>query len=166
MDGHGSHVYNLLFVYDMYQHNVSVAVFESYTTHVTQPLNHSFFSVFEPAWQMAMTQHNIHSAFHVTGIFPLNLGAIIFILNWLILFTLLFVVTHTHTHTHTHTCKNSFSCKLYLKSTIHINIYLYIFNFSSAEDDSKMDSSEDESMTKMTQMTQSPRRNNLQRNNP
>ena len=89
----------------MYQHNVSVDVLELHTTHVTQPLDQypfeafkvhfndlledwcennegmplpkaAFFSVFEPAWQMAMTQHNICAAFCVTGIFPLNLRAI------------------------------------------------------------------------------------------
>ena len=105
MDGLGSHICNLPFVYDMYQHNVSMAVLESHTTRTTQLMDQypfeafkvhfndllkdwcennegtplpkaAFFSVFEPAWQMAMTQHNVHSAFRVTGIFPLNPRAI------------------------------------------------------------------------------------------
>ena len=105
MDGHRSHIYNLPLVYDMYQHNVSVTVLESHTTHATQLMDQypfeafkvhfndllkdwcennegmplpkaAFFNVFEPAWQLAMTQHNICSAFCVTGIFPLNLRAI------------------------------------------------------------------------------------------
>ena len=194
MDGHGSYTYNLLFVYDMYQHNVSMAVLALHTTHATQPMDqYSFetfkvhfndllkdwcekskgmslpkaaiFSVFEPAWQLVMTQHNTCSAFHVTGIFPLNPWAIplekfvgsskcqelkklnyFHFFNWLILLKLLFFVTHTHTHTHTF-LKHSLSCKLYFKLIKHTNIYSYIFNYSSAEDDSATES-EGESGTK------------------
>ena len=47
IDGHGSHVYNLLFVYNKYQHNVSVAVLELHTTHVTQPLDQYPFEAFK-----------------------------------------------------------------------------------------------------------------------
>ena len=101
MDGHRSYIYNLPFVYNMYLHNVSITVLESHMTHATQMMDQypfkaskshfnyllktgvkimrewplpkvAFFSVFEPAWQKAMTQHNVHSAFWVTGIFPLN----------------------------------------------------------------------------------------------
>ena len=105
MDGHGSHVYNLPFVYDMYQNNISVAILESHTTHTTQPMDQypfesfkthyndileewcttngriplpksAFFGVFQPAWERAMTPHYIRAAFHVTGIYPINPRAI------------------------------------------------------------------------------------------
>ena len=36
----------------------------------------AFFVVFKPAWDMAMTPHNIKAAFEVTGIYPLNPRAI------------------------------------------------------------------------------------------
>ena len=92
MDGHGSHVYNLPFVNDKYQNNISVAILESHTTHTTQPMDEypfksfkthyndnleewcannegdplpesAFFSVFQPAWERAMTPHNICAGF-------------------------------------------------------------------------------------------------------
>ena len=105
MDGHGSHVYNLPFVDDMYQNNISVAILESHTTHATQPMDQypfksfkkhyndnleewcannegdplpksAFFGVFQPAWERAMTPHNIRAGFRVTGIYPINPRAI------------------------------------------------------------------------------------------
>ena len=105
MDGHGSHVYNLPFVDDMYQNNISVAILESHTTHTTQPMDQypfksfkthyndnleewcannegdplpksAFFGVFQRAWERAMTPHNICAGFRVTGIYPINLRAI------------------------------------------------------------------------------------------
>ena len=105
MDGHGSHVYNLPFVYDMFQNNISVAILESHTTHATQPMDQypfksfkthynnileewctknegnplpksAFFSVFQPAWERSMTPHNIGASFRVTGIYPINPRAI------------------------------------------------------------------------------------------
>ena len=101
MDEHHSNVYNLPFVYDMYQNNISVAILESHTTHATQPMDQypfesfkmhyndvleelcannegiplpksAFFGVFQPAWERAMTPHNIHAAFCITGIYPIN----------------------------------------------------------------------------------------------
>ena len=88
----------------MYQ-NISVAILESDTTHATQPMNQypfesfkmhnndnleewctnnegiplpksAFFGVFQPAWEKAMIPHNIHTAFRVTGIYPINPRAI------------------------------------------------------------------------------------------
>ena len=47
MDGHGSHVYNLPFVDDMYQNNISVAILESHTTHATQPMDQYPFESFK-----------------------------------------------------------------------------------------------------------------------
>ena len=105
MDGHGSHVYNLPFVDDMYQNNISVAILESHTTRATQSMDQypfesfkthynnnleewcannegnplpksAFFSVFQPAWERAMNLHNIHAGFQVTGIYPINPRAI------------------------------------------------------------------------------------------
>ena len=105
MDGHGSHVYNLPFVNDMYQNNISVAILESHTTHATQPMDQypfklfkthyndnleewcannegdplpksAFFGVFQCTWDRAMTPHNIRAGFCVTGIYPINPRAI------------------------------------------------------------------------------------------
>ena len=36
----------------------------------------AFFSVFQPAWERAMTPHNIRAGFWVTGIYPINPRAI------------------------------------------------------------------------------------------
>ena len=105
IDGHGSHVYNLPFIYDMYQNNISVAILESHTTQATQlmdqypfksfktyyndipeewctnnegnPLPKSaFFSVFQPTWERAMTPLNICAGFCVTRTYPINPRAI------------------------------------------------------------------------------------------
>ena len=47
MDGHGSNVYNLPFVYDMYQNNISVTILESHTTHATQLMDQYPFESFK-----------------------------------------------------------------------------------------------------------------------
>ena len=91
MDGHGSHIYNLPFVDDIFQNNVAVALLESHTMHTTQPMDQypfksfkmyfnelleqwcannegiplpkaALFAVFKPAWDMAMKPHNIKAA--------------------------------------------------------------------------------------------------------
>ena len=47
MDGHGSHIHNLPFIYDMYQNNITVAVLESHTTHAMQPIDKYPFETFK-----------------------------------------------------------------------------------------------------------------------
>lgn len=105
MDGHGSHVYNLPFIDDMFQNNVHVVLHDAHTTHATQAMdqypfesfkaaykkeltawceNHAgqvlphseFFPVFTKAYDKAMTPKNIKAAFRVTGIYPIDPEAI------------------------------------------------------------------------------------------
>ena len=105
MDGHGSHVYNLPFVDQMFVNAIHVALLPPHCTHVLQVLDQypleslkthlndnveewcddhagdplpksEFFAVFVPAFEKAMTRHNIQAAFRVTGIFPIDASAI------------------------------------------------------------------------------------------
>ena len=106
IDSHKSHVYNLAFFEEMREHNIHVMAIPPHTSHILQPLdstpfaqfkhnwqarllewnfetgakilvNHCFFKVFWPAWQESMSEGNIQSGFCKTGIFPMNMGAIL-----------------------------------------------------------------------------------------
>ena len=105
MDSHYSHVFNYCYMAMMYDRLVKVFAIEPHSSHWGQPLdknpflgfkhafneairkfNHAtcgrgitkseFFSVFNIAWEKAMTPSNIKAGFKRTGIWPINRAAI------------------------------------------------------------------------------------------
>ena len=105
MDSHYSHVFNYGYMEMMYSRNVKVMSFEPHSSHWGQPLDKNpfsafkcefnnqirkfnrsvggrslrkdeFFSVFNVAWERAMTKQNILAGFKRTGIWPVDRGAI------------------------------------------------------------------------------------------
>ena len=101
IDCHTSHVFNYCFMGMMYTRGIKVMALEPHTSHFAQPLDKNpfssfkekfnrgmrrfnrttggrpikkeeFFSVFNPAWEQAMTPENIRAGFKRTGIWPVN----------------------------------------------------------------------------------------------
>ena len=105
MDSHYSHVFNYCYMSMMFERNIKVFPIEPHSSHWGQPLDKNpfsgfkhafnetmrkfnrstggrgitkqeFFSVFNVAWEKAMTPANIKAGFKRTGIWPVNRAAI------------------------------------------------------------------------------------------
>ena len=101
IDSHYSHIFNYCYMSIMYTRNVKVMALEAHSSHFSQPLDKNpfscfkhafnkamrrfnrqnggrpirkdeFFSVFNVAWQKAMTPENIKAGFKRTGLWPVN----------------------------------------------------------------------------------------------
>ena len=106
INSHKSHVYNLALFEEMKENNMHLMAISSHTSHILQPLdltpfvqfkhnwqarllewnfangakflaNQYFFKVFWPAWWESMSVGNIQSGFSKTGIYPMNINAIL-----------------------------------------------------------------------------------------
>jgi len=106
LDGHATQVFNLAFLKLMKENNITPFCFPSHTTHWLQPADKTFFKslkhhwteggrkfiretggkapskkqyfeLFIPAWQKAASIDTAQSGFRETGMFPVNVQAIL-----------------------------------------------------------------------------------------